>query len=79
MTEVVHKDILGNMLKLGDSVVYPDHNRMKIGTVKKLTPKMVNVKEIGRHWSENPDRKYPQELLVVDDPKLTMYILKNSK
>jgi len=79
MTEVVHKDILGNMLKLGDSVVYPDHNRMKIGTVKKLTPKMVNVKEIGRSRTENPDRKYPQELLVVDDPKLTMYILKNSK
>ena len=79
MTEIVHKDILGNMLKLGDSVVYPDHNRMKIGTVKKLTPKMVNVKEIGRSRTENPDRKYPQELLVVDDPKLTMYILKNSK
>ena len=79
MTEVVHKDILGNVLKLGDSVVYPNHNRMKIGTVKKLTPKMVNVKEIGRSRTENPDRKYPQELLVVDDPKLTMYILKNSK
>lgn len=76
MTEVVHKDILGNVLKLDDNVVYPDHNRMRIGTVVKLNPKMVNVKAIGRSY---PDRKYPQELLVVDDPKLTMYILKNSK
>jgi len=76
MTEVVHRDILGNVLKLDDNVVYPDHNRMRIGNVVKLNPKMVNVKAIGR---SSPDRKYPQELLVVDDPKLTMYILKNSK
>ena len=79
MTEIVHKDILGNVLKLGDSVVYPDHNRIKIGTVLKLTPKMVNVKAISRSWKKTPDRKYPKELLVINDPKLTMYILKNSK
>lgn len=73
---IEHKDILGNILKEGDSVVYPSNNNMRIGTVTKLNPKMVNVVALGRKY---PDRKYPSEILVVDDPKITMYILKNSK
>lgn len=72
----MHKDILGNNIKEGDSVVYPHHNSMKVGTVKKNSPKMVMVQAIGRTYT---DRKYPNELLVVDDPKITMYILKNTK
>jgi len=72
----MHKDILGNEIVKGDSIVYPDRNRMKIGTVKKNSPKMVMVQPIGKHYT---DRKYPQEVLKVNDPKITMYILKNSK
>lgn len=72
----LHKDILGNEINEGDSVVYPHHNSMKIGTVKKNSPKMVMVQAIGRTYI---DRKYPNELLVVNDPKITMYILRNSK
>ena len=72
----MHKDILGNTIKEQDVVVYPNHNRMKIGTVSKCTPKMVTVIPVGKqYW----DRKYPQEVLVIDDPKISMYILKNSK
>jgi hypothetical protein len=72
----MHKDILGNVINDGDSIVYPDHNRMKVGSVKKSTPKMVMVQAVGRTYT---DRKYPHEVLVVDDPKISMYILKNSK
>ena len=71
-----HKDILGTKLKVGDIVAYPDHNRMRIGTVIKLNPKMVNVTPAGKGYH---DRKYPHELLAIDDPKITMYMLKNSK
>ena len=74
--EVIHKDILGNVINEGDSVVYPHHNSMKIGTVKKNSPKMVMVQAIGRTYV---DRKYPNELLVVNDPKISLYLLKNSK
>lgn len=73
---IEHKDILGNIIKVGDSVVYPNHNSLKIATVKKLNPKMVNVVGVGRSWT---DRKYPSDLLVVDDPKITLYLMKNSK
>ena len=77
MTEAIqHKDILGNPIKVGDTVVYPNHNSLKIALVEKVNPKMINVKAIGRTY---PDRKYPADLLVVDDPKITMYLLKYGK
>jgi hypothetical protein len=71
-----HKDILGNEIKVDNTVVYPSHNSLRIATVKKLNPKMINVVAIGKR---SPDRKYPDDLLVVDDPKITMYMLKNNK
>jgi hypothetical protein len=74
--EIVHHDILGNKIKLGDAVVFPSHNNLKIAMVKKINPKMINVVAVGRTYV---DRKYPTDLLVVDDPKITLYILKNIK
>lgn len=74
--DIEHQDILGNNIEVGNIVAYPSHNSMKIGTVTKLNPKMINVTAIGRRYT---DRKYPSELLVVDDPKITLYVLKNSK
>jgi hypothetical protein len=72
----VHKDILGNLIKVGDTVVYPDRNSLSIATVQKINPKMINVVACKRTY---PDRKYPSDLLVVNDPKITLYLLKNSK
>ena len=74
--DIIHKDILGNTIKVGDIVTYPDHNRLRIGTVTKLNPKMINITPLGRKY---PDRKYPSEIMCVDDPKITLYVLKNSK
>jgi hypothetical protein len=77
MNDVIRKDILGTAIKVGDIVAYPDHNNMRIGTVTKINPKMINVVAISRRV---PDRKYPTDLLVVvDDPKITMYMLKYQK
>lgn len=73
---VEHKDILGTTIQVGDIVAYPHHNRLYIGSVTKLNPKMINVKAVNKSYN---DRKYSQELVVVEDSKLTMYILKNSK
>lgn len=73
---IEHKDILGNPIRVDDTVVYPRHNSLQIATVKKINPKMINVVAIGK---KAPDRKYPVDLLVVDDPKITMYMLKYNK
>lgn len=71
----MHKDILGNDIAEGCIVAYPHHNHMKVGTVEKNSPKMVMVKAVGKTYI---DRKYPNEVLVVDDPKISLYILKNA-
>lgn len=73
---IEHKDILGNLIREGDTVVYPSHNALRVALVKKINPKMINVVAVGRSW---PDRKYPTDLLVVNDPKITLYMLQNSK
>lgn len=75
MTEISHRDILGNTISAGDTVVYPSHNSLKIASVKKVNPKMISVIAVGSSWAE---RKYPNDLLVADDPKITLYMLKNN-
>lgn len=71
-----HCDILGQPLSVGDAVVFPSSNAMYVGTVIKLTPKMVKVQRVGsRHmWEQN---KYPEDLARVSGPEVTMYLLKN--
>jgi len=71
-----HKDIIGNIITVGGTVVYPSHNSLKIAVVNKINPKMITVRGVGKAWSE---RKYPSDLLVVNDPKITLYMLQKSK
>ena len=78
---IEHKDKFGRVLKVGDAVVYPQHNSLIVGTIKKLNNIMVGVMEIGakpgwRGLTSNTN-KYPSDLVVIDGPEVTMYILKN--
>ncbi len=70
-----HKDKLGRVLELGDCVVYPQSNSLGIGTIKKFNPKMIKVCKIGSKWEQN---KYPQDLVKVDGPEVSIYLLKAS-
>lgn len=72
---IEHKDILGNAIREGDIVVYPARNTLRVATVKKINAKMINVVPVGYIW---PDRKYPSDLLVVEDPRITLYMLKHN-
>jgi len=79
MSKVVpeHKDKLGRLLKVGDCVAYPGSNTLMIGTVKKLNPKMVGVSMLGKHaWG--PSNKYPDDLVLLEGPEVTMYLLRMS-
>ena len=77
--EPKHKDKLGRLLAVGDAVCYPDRNSLEFGTVKKLNPKMVTVYEAGLsgQWYTG-SRKYPQDLVKVDGPEVTMYLLRKN-
>jgi hypothetical protein len=53
---------------------------LELGTVKKLNNKMVKVFEAGRANSTwySGSNKYPQDLVKIDGPEVTMYLLKMS-
>jgi len=67
-----HRDILGNLLATGDYVAYPETNALRVGKVEKLNPKMLRVKGLSR-WSV---QKYPHDVVKLDGPTLTAYLLK---
>jgi hypothetical protein len=73
-----HRDKLGRVLTVGDAVCYPSHNSLGLGTVKKINPKMIKVMEVGRSASKwyTGSNKYPQDLVKIDGPEVTMYLLK---
>ena len=75
-----HKDKLGRTLAVGDVVCYPQNNGLDLGTVKKLNPKMVTVWEASarpNRWYTG-SRKYSEDLIKVEGPEVTMYLLKLS-
>jgi hypothetical protein len=64
-----HKDILGRVLNVGDYVAYPDSNRLLMGKIDKLNPKMIRIKD---RW---PVQKYAKDTVKLGGPDLTMYLL----
>ncbi len=72
-----HRDKLGRLLKVGDCVAYPSHNSLGIGTIKKLNPKMIGVARVGSR-SKSTNNKYPGDLVLLDGPEVTMYLLRES-
>lgn len=78
--EIKHKDILGNNIAVEDTVVAPDGRRdLKIGVVKKLSPKMITIATIEHNGRTGSKLLYPGDVLVVNDPKVTMYMLKHQQ
>jgi hypothetical protein len=73
---IEHKDKLGKTIKVGDCVAYPGGNTLLIGTVKKLNPKMIGVTRLGGYKWDGPNNKYPDQVIVLEGPEVTMYLLK---
>ena len=74
--KIEHNDILGRPIAVGDCVAFSSYNNMAIATVIKLNPKMVKVKEIGINatWYTG-NNKYPQDLVILNESDVTMYLL----
>jgi len=84
---LAHYDRIGREIKIGDVVAYPDNNRMEIGIITKLNKIMVKVKKMGngQHirsgWTardRGEKNRYPADIVVIDGPDVTMYILRES-
>ena len=79
MSETITRDKLGRTISVGQSVAYPDGNSiLGIGTVIKVTPKQVRIQPVVR-LSAKGLLKYQDEVVIIEDMYITMYILKNSK
>jgi hypothetical protein len=75
-----HKDKLDRILLLGDCVAYPHRNCLQIGIIVKLNPIMIKIVQIGAKNYENLGvNKYPKDIIKVDGPDVSMYLLKQSK
>ena len=72
-----HRDQLGRVINVGDCVAYPQSNSLVIGVVRKINPKMIGVAKVGKKgWG--PSNKYPSDLVLLDGPEVSIYLLKNS-
>lgn len=75
----VHLDKLGREIEVGTCVAVAHHNSLAVATVVKLTPKMVRIKiaNTATHaWYSGVHNKYGDQMVVIDGPEVTMYLLK---
>lgn len=77
------KDFLGRDLEIGDSVVIiaPGYRDLVLARIMKFTAKQVKVSYMNTWNFGKPGRyaellQYPSQLVKVDGPDLTMYLLK---
>lgn len=79
---IEHVDRLGAKIEVGSQVAYPDGNHLHIGTVKKLNPKMIGISkfnDVSRTWGRATTNKYPDDCIVLEGPRVTMYLIKHAK
>ena len=71
--EIIHYDLLGTQIKLGDYVAFAVGRDMYVGKVVKLHKVMIGVTTSDVSYYNN---YYPKNVVILDGPKLTMYLLK---
>jgi hypothetical protein len=75
----VHLDKLGREIEVGACVAVAHHNSLAVATVVKLTPKMVRIKIANittNSWYYGHHNKYGDQMVVLEGPSVTMYLLK---
>ena len=72
------EDFLKRKLEIGDSIVFipPYSKSMTLGRVVAFSPKMVRVVYQDWYKRDQESSRKPGELVKVDGPDLTMYLLK---
>ena len=75
----VHLDKLGREIEEGACVAVAHHNSLEVATVVKINPKTVKIKiaNTATHaWYSGVHNKYGDQMVVIDGPEVTMYLLK---
>jgi hypothetical protein len=75
----VHLDKLGREITEGACVAVAHHNSLAVATVVKINPKTVKIKIANittNSWYSGVHNKYGDQMVVIDGPLVTMYLLK---
>ena len=75
----VHLDKLGREITEGACVAVAHHNALAVATVAKINPKTIRIKIANtttHSWYSGHHNKYGDQMVVVDGPEVTMYLLK---
>lgn len=77
---IEYVDKLGQPIKEGDCVAWPDHNTLQVGLIVKVNLKTVKVKliEPPKKWQPVTWNKYPHNVIRLNGSAVSMYILKLS-
>jgi|TARA_B110000503_G_C6773689_1_gene260408 hypothetical protein len=70
-----YSDKIEQQLGLGDCVIYSWGSGVMLGTVVKFTPKMITVKSTTKRGYIS--RKYSNDVIKIEGPAVTMYLIKN--
>ena len=79
MSNLIMKDFLGKELKIGDPVamVVPSYRDIAVGVITKATAKKLSINYYNEYYKSTVKAyKYPDQLIKVDGPELSMYLLK---
>lgn len=72
--EIVHNDILGRPLAVGDFVAASYHNNMRVSKITKLAPKMVILSLPLSSYRDN-FKCYPNQCVLLPIDDVTFYLL----
>ena len=76
---IIHQDKLGREITEGACVAVAHHNALAVATVVKINPKTVRIKIANAatySWYSGHHNKYGDQMVVIDGPEVTMYLLK---
>lgn len=79
--ELVHFDIIGRKIKVGDFVAVSVYNRLEVAKVIKINPKMVKIQILNANtntWYKGEHNRYPTDMAILDNEYLTFYLIKQS-
>ena len=75
----IHRDKLGRELVIGDCVAVTHRNDLQVAKIVSLLPKMVKVEMLNVNkfsWYTGEHNKYGEQMVVIDNEYVTMYLLK---
>lgn len=78
--EIEHTDIIGRKITVGNFVATTIKDRLQVGKVLKLTPKMVKIKLLNAHTTDGYNgqhNRYPEDMAILDSEYLTFYLVKH--